>query len=109
MQPQGSSSESEVSDDQPPSPATEEQVEAHQRTAISGKLAELMASPQWKDWRWQMRNRIRGVPQLMQTFPSLRVGPDLVGAVAKFPLAVTPYYASLIRRLDETALCCWQR
>ena len=102
MQPQGSSSESEVSDDQPPSPATEEQVEAHQRTAISGKLAELMASPQWKDWRWQMRNRIRGVPQLMQTFPSLRVGPDLVGAVAKFPLAVTPYYASLIRRLDET-------
>ncbi|HAK95753.1 MAG TPA: lysine 2,3-aminomutase [Planctomycetes bacterium] len=54
----------------------------------------------WSDWRWQMRNRIRSVPQLREFFPSLKLSPGLSRAAAKFPLAVTPYYAAQIRALD---------
>ena len=59
-----------------------------------------MGDPKWGDWRWQMRNRIRTVPQLREFFPSLTLSPGLSRAAAKFPLAITPYYASLIRELD---------
>jgi lysine 2,3-aminomutase len=101
MQPSGSSSESEVSDDKPPSPIVQDLAEPCGQIGHSPKLAELIGSGQWNDWRWQMRNRIRSVGQLTQFFPALRISPGLIKAAEKFPLAVTPYYASLIRRLDE--------
>jgi lysine 2,3-aminomutase len=47
-----------------------------------------------------MRNRIRDVSELKERFPSLDVSAGLVEAARKFPLAITPYYASLIRRGD---------
>lgn len=102
MQPSGSSTESEVSDDKPPPSVVENLAGPRQQVSRSPRLAELVASSQWDDWRWQMRNRIRGIGQLTQLFPGLRIGPGLVKAAEKFPLAITPYYASLIRRLDET-------
>lgn len=52
----------------------------------------------WGDWRWQMRNRIRSVSALLERFPSLRTQEaGLREAEAKFPIAITPYYASLIK------------
>jgi lysine 2,3-aminomutase len=47
-----------------------------------------------------MRNRIRNVSQLRQQFPSLGDASGIAEAAKKFPLAITPYYASLIRKAD---------
>ncbi len=69
---------------------------------LSPRLAEMSGDPQWKDWQWQMKNRIRSVEALAEYFPSLEAGSDIVAASGKFPLAITPYYASLIKKLDET-------
>jgi lysine 2,3-aminomutase len=60
-------------------------------------LAELAAKPQWHDWRWQLHNRITSIDQLRQVFPGLRVDRGMAAAAEKFPLAITPYYASLIK------------
>jgi len=57
---------------------------------------------QWNDWRWQMRHRIRTLEELRQRFPTLVVSQGMAAAAAKFPLAITPYYASLIRALDTS-------
>ncbi len=51
--------------------------------------------PHWQNWRWQMKNRISSLPQLASLF-----GPAVIrgceGVVATYPLAVTPYYLSLL-------------
>ena len=69
---------------------------------MSGKLQQWMGSGQWNDWRWQIRNRIRSVEQLREWMPSLTVSSGLLQAAEKFPLAITPYYASLIRQMDAS-------
>jgi len=56
----------------------------------------------WGDWRWQLRNRIRSTAALKRRFPSLRVTARMAAARQRFPLAITPYYASLIRTLNES-------
>jgi len=56
----------------------------------------------WDDWRWQLRNRIRTLAALKRRFPCLRVSRRTAAAAGRFPLAVTPYYASLIRNLDPS-------
>lgn len=56
----------------------------------------------WNDWRWQLANRIRTPRQLAAVFPDMVAGPDLTSVVTKYPMAITPYYASLIRRLDNS-------
>jgi lysine 2,3-aminomutase len=55
------------------------------------------------DWRWQLRQRIRSVADLVVRFPLLRQqAGGIAAAAAKFPLAITPYYAGLIRRADDS-------
>ncbi|MBN1816994.1 MAG: KamA family radical SAM protein [Sedimentisphaerales bacterium] len=54
----------------------------------------------WDDWRWQMANRIRSPQQLLRFFPELRNGSDLTPLVSKYPMAITPYYASLIHEAN---------
>ncbi len=56
----------------------------------------------WNDWRWQMRQRIRNVRQLLARFPHLANTSDLTPVISKYPLAITPYYASLIRSADAS-------
>lgn len=56
----------------------------------------------WYDWKWQMRNRIRKLDDLRKLFPSIKQIDGLEEASARFPMAITPYYASLIRKLDDT-------
>jgi lysine 2,3-aminomutase len=52
---------------------------------------------QWNDWRWQLRNRIRSLEELSQL---LTLTMDEITAICRhkgpLPLAITPYYASLL-------------
>jgi len=52
--------------------------------------------PQWDDWQWQMQNRIRDIDRL----PFKWMDPDqrhrLKSVCQTFPMAITPYYLSLI-------------
>ena len=56
----------------------------------------------WDDWRWQLANRIRTPQQLSAVFPRWVGDPNLASVAAKYPMAITPYYASLIRRPDSS-------
>ncbi|NLJ77018.1 MAG: lysine 2,3-aminomutase, partial [Peptococcaceae bacterium] len=55
----------------------------------------------WLDWRWQLRNRIQSVDELCE-YVNLTADEKqtihMAGDV--FPMAITPYYASLINRAD---------
>jgi len=55
----------------------------------------------WKDWRWQIRNRIRTAKQLDEWLPA---SPDEAKArravIRSFPFAIPPYYFSLIQHQD---------
>ncbi len=56
----------------------------------------------WSDWRWQMQHRIRSVEELAGyihlTDEQKR---DIQKAYDVFPMAITPYYASLIGQEDS--------
>ncbi len=58
----------------------------------------------WNDWRWQVRNRIRTVEALEKV---VRLTADERSALQRggpqLPLAITPYYASLLTLGDESA------
>ena len=59
--------------------------------------------PRPADWHWQLRHRIRSVPELVARFPALATHAAGIAAAAKqFPLAITPYYAGLIERADDS-------
>jgi len=56
---------------------------------------------QWNDWHWQLRNRIRSLEQLTRI---LELSVDEMAAIQRrtgsLPLAITPYYASLLDPRD---------
>jgi lysine 2,3-aminomutase len=58
---------------------------------------------QWNDWRWQLRNRITSLEDLSQI---LTLTMDEITAICRhqgaLPLAVTPYYASLLAADDPS-------
>lgn len=54
------------------------------------------------DWKWQFRNRITSVGKLPRSSQSHIIDEDTISRVTDvFPMAVTPYYASLIDWSDE--------
>ncbi|MCF7957864.1 MAG: KamA family radical SAM protein [Phycisphaerae bacterium] len=55
---------------------------------------------QWNDWRWQVRNRIRSLDHLSKYVPSLQNRGELLKVIEKYPMAITPYYASIIQQAD---------
>jgi lysine 2,3-aminomutase len=56
----------------------------------------------WNDWKWQFRNRITTVEQLATVIPlSAKEKAQLKLVTTKYPLAVTPYYLSLINTYDH--------
>lgn len=73
--------------------------------ALSGTIpVEVVdGTERWSDWRWQQRNALTSLDDLLQSFPGLANG-DLAERVrhhlAERKLGITPYTASLIRR-DE--------
>ena len=95
------SPEGENSCDQPP-PSSTLTVEQNPSTGVlSSVAARLPEVADWSDWRWQVRNRVRRVTQLKTLFPDLDIA-GVAEATARFPMAITPYYASLIQRCDNT-------
>jgi lysine 2,3-aminomutase len=93
-----------VNEEEPPLSCTalEFNFEFAASDCLSPRLSALAQNPQWKDWQWQMRSRIRSVAALSGFFPSMQLDTGLAAAAEKFPLAITPYYASLIRKLDSS-------
>jgi lysine 2,3-aminomutase len=56
----------------------------------------------WNDWKWQFRNRITTIDELERLIPlSAKERTQLRIVEAKYPLAVTPYYLSLIDIYDH--------
>jgi lysine 2,3-aminomutase len=56
-----------------------------------------VSDAEWNDWKWQVKNRIETYEQLSQYFtfePEEAEG--IKKALAKFRMAITPYYLSLI-------------
>jgi lysine 2,3-aminomutase len=52
---------------------------------------------QWSDWRWQYKNRIRSLSQLVAWGESSPNGiRDQRQVIRSYPLSITPYYLSLI-------------
>src|SRR6266540_1825292 len=64
---------------------------------------EITDPAQWKDWKWQQRNAVRSVDQLLQTFPG--IPPQTVSTIkrnlAMRRIQITPYTLDLIRRTPE--------
>lgn len=81
-------------DDEPPSTTT-----TLPNTLRPGRKSR--GSSAWDDWRWQFRNRLRSVDDLLRAFPGLPAAAEVRQAAERFPLAITPYYASLIRELSS--------
>lgn len=55
----------------------------------------------WKDWKWQMRNRIKTLDQFESLLKIKLPDSERIAfseTVKKFPMAITPYYLSLIDR-----------
>ncbi|MCL2140655.1 MAG: KamA family radical SAM protein [Dehalococcoidia bacterium] len=59
------------------------------------------SSQSWNDWRWQFRNRVTTVEQLLKFIPLTSNECAQIRSVsAKYPLAITPYYLSLLEPSD---------
>ena len=58
---------------------------------------------EWDDWRWHMRRRIRTLKDLSAVI-SLKTWEerDIAQVLQRLPMAVTPYFAFHIRRLEES-------
>ena len=66
----------------------------------SGENQHTLHTHPWNDWRWQVRHRIRTLEQLADYVPSLNASAELAKVIARYPMAITPYYATLIQRAD---------
>ena len=95
-------------EDEPPSssPATRhtaEDEEPPSSTPLSIKDAFFAQVPpeSWNDWKWQFRNRVTTVEDLTKYIPlSPREKARLSMVTQRYPLAITPYYLSLINLKD---------
>jgi lysine 2,3-aminomutase len=100
MQPQMVSSAVEREEEQSSEPPSRLRADEPPSSSVHESNPKPPSASQWNDWRWQIRNRIRTLEQLSAYLPSLSERADLKAVIAKYPMAITPYYASLIRRLD---------
>ncbi|MEN6386267.1 MAG: hypothetical protein ABFD79_13870, partial [Phycisphaerales bacterium] len=66
----------------------------------SNKL-EQSAAADFNDWKCQIKNRLMSSQQLTDYLHGLKF-PNLDKVIQKFPMAITPYYASLIKRADTS-------
>ena len=67
--------------------------------AIANKINKTSTISNWRDWKWQLKNSISNIDQFEKltgiTF-SADEKTQLKKTLEKFPLSITPYYASLI-------------
>ncbi len=66
---------------------------------IAGRISSGAQVSQWKDWKWQLKHSVRNI-DTFEKLLEIKFAPDerqqLDETVKKFPLAITPYYLSLI-------------
>ena len=55
-----------------------------------------VSATDWNDWRWQLKNRLTTVDQIGRVLPLSDEEKKLMTEEGAFPVAVTPYYASLL-------------
>lgn len=70
---------------------------------IIQSIDEDASSSQWRDWKWQLRHCVRDLEtfeNLLQVKMSEEQRADFEKTVSRFPMAVTPYYLSLINTDD---------
>ena len=94
-------SESTDQCDEPPAGSVLNRTGIKKYPKINRKV-QLKNCTHWNDWKWQMTNRICSLGQLCDCFPKLGSQTVLAKVIEKYPMAITPYYASLIRQLDTS-------
>lgn len=70
---------------------------------IGNKIESDVKISNWKDWRWQLKHSIRSIENfeyLTEIKFSAREREDLNRTFDKFPLSITPYYLSLIDKVN---------
>jgi lysine 2,3-aminomutase len=84
-------------EDEPPSSCDESEPPQCGPKSNRFKLFGAVSDADWSDWKWQFRNRITSVEQLAKYVPLSIKRYAEISAVAKtYPLAITPYYLSLM-------------
>ena len=65
---------------------------------LRAKAFARVPAAQWKDWKWQIRQRITTVERLREVFPEIgeAEADGIREVLGSFRMAITPYYASLI-------------
>jgi lysine 2,3-aminomutase len=94
----------QISTDSEEPPSVPEEPPGHAAPcpkSTKSKNTQLLGDEQWQDWNWQMRHRIRTLTDLRQHHPGLQLDEGVSRAMERFPMAITPYYASLIHHWDE--------
>ena len=67
------------------------------------ELFPAVTDEQWNDWKWQVKNRIETYEELSKYFTfSPEEAEGIKKALAKFRMAITPYYLSLIDPNDPS-------
>ena len=94
--------EIEEETEEPPSMSDEEPPSISGEALLQRQKVYEVPDATWNDWRWQMRHRLHSVDDLFSHFPNLNNQLGIIEAASRFPLAITPYYASLIRHLDRS-------
>lgn len=57
---------------------------------------------QWRDWKWQLRNRVSTLKQLgLAMNLSADALASCISVIGMYPFTITPYYLSLLDRSDE--------
>ena len=60
------------------------------------------SSRNWQDWRWQLRHRATSLAALTRILGTpLRDGKQLKRVISRYPMAITPYYLSLMEPDNE--------
>lgn len=55
---------------------------------------------EWRDWRWQLKHRVTNV-DVLSGFAGNRNKNEIKAVTAVYPMAITPYYLSLIQKDNE--------
>ena len=82
-------------DEEPPSTTT--------GTARRNRFFNHIPEELWNDWKWQFRNRVTTTDELTKFIPLSTTEQERLKLVsATYPIAITPYYLSLINPEDTS-------
>jgi len=73
-----------------------------QARAFKDRWYRHITDAEWCDWRWQLKNRITDMETMSRIIELSPEERDAMAGRTILPLAVTPYYASLLPRQDAT-------